>query len=421
MRRAAAVLLVALAPGCREPARALSSGPGGPAESRALVESLAARFGPARDDAAYEALRPKLARSALVPSRLFDDAEAWSQHQRDRRAVEIAGAGPPGAYRLAVSAGGTPMPSAPGAYRGRIELQRTGAGRFQWDVDEELAVGPVRVAALSAALGALARGAEATDGVAARGALARAFPRARPAFGRLLRLETLALWRDGGATTAILGVRLAPEGLRPGAPRLADFVSRYFGPMKGHAVAADASGRAWWTLDVHESLWTLRLRFRDGALVPLSGPAGARVPDELALTADYETRMGRFRIGVRRLVSAVTLVRTPAEKGFVVRFLQEPEWDLPFLVEPLLHGPLAQPFEAPGSEIGFSAREASHGGTHLVRRLRARVRESFVLRWLGGLTSAAMSDFRAGAEAELDAWTGECLLALRDDVEALAR
>jgi hypothetical protein len=191
--------------------------------------------------------------------------------------------------------------------------------------------------------------------------------------------------------------------------------------MKLHAVAADATGRAWWTLDGHESLWTLRLRFRDGALVPLSGSAGARVPAELALTAAYETRMGRFRVGVRRLVSAVSLVRTPAEKGFVARFLDEPEWDLPFLVEPILHGPLAQPFEAPGSEVGFWAREDGPAGTLLVRRFRARVRESFVLRWLGGLTNTAMSDFRAGAEAELDAWAGECLLALRDDVEALAR
>jgi len=421
MRRAAAVCLVALLPACREPARALSAGPGGPRGSRALVESLASRFGPARGDAAYEALRPKLARSALVPSRLLDDPDAWPQRSGDRRAVEIAGAGPPGAYRLAVTPGGAPRPSAPGTYRGRIELQRTGGGRFQWDVVEELAAGPVRLAALSAALDALLRGAEATDGVAARAAIARAFPRARPALGRLLRLETLALWPDGGATSAVLGVRLAPEGLRPGAPHLAEFVRRYFGPMKLHAVAADASGRAWWTLDAHEGLWSLRLRFRDGALVPLSGPAGGRVPDELSVTADYETRMGRFRVGVRQLVSAVTLERTPAEKGFVVRFLREPEWDLPFLVEPILHGPLAQPFEAPGSEAGFWARDEGPGGTLLVRRLRARVRESFVLRWLGGLTNAAMSDFRAGAEAELDAWAGECLLALRDDVEELAR
>jgi hypothetical protein len=216
-------------------------------------------------------------------------------------------------------------------------------------------------------------------------------------------------------------VRLAPEGLGSGAPRLADFVRRYFGPMKLHAVAADAGGRAWWMLDGHDGLWTLRLRLRDGALVPLSGSAGARVPDELAVTVGYETRMGRFRVGVRRLVSTVSLVRTPAEKGFVARFLQEPEWDLPFLVEPVLHGSLAQPFEAPGSEAGFWAREESPGGTLLVRRFRARVRESFVLRWLGGLTNAAIADFRAGAEAELDAWAGECLLALRDDVEALAR
>jgi hypothetical protein len=191
--------------------------------------------------------------------------------------------------------------------------------------------------------------------------------------------------------------------------------------MQLNAVARDGSGRAWWTLEARQSLWTLRLRVLGGSLVPLQGPADARVPAELRVTTDYETRMGRFRVGARGLLAEVALVRTPAEKGFVARFLSEPEWVLPFLVEPLLHGPLRHPFEAPGSEAGFSAREPYGGSTRLVRHFRARVRESFVVRWLGGLTSRAMSDLRSGAEAELDAWARECLLALRDDVQALVR
>jgi hypothetical protein len=259
------------------------------------------------------------------------------------------------------------------------------------------------------------------DERAARAAIAGSFPRASPALGRLLRLETLALRQEDGATRVAVGVRLVPERVRPTAPRLADFVGRYFGPMLLRAKASDGTGRAWWTLDAGQNLWTLQLRVRDGSLVPLQGPAAARVPSDLRVTIDYETRMGRFRVGARQLVSEVALTRTPAEKGFVARFVREPEWELPFLVEPLLHGPLSHPFEPPGSEAGFSAQDQPGGPTRLVRRYRAKVRESFVLRWLSGLTNVAMSDFRAGAEGELDEWARECLLAVRDDVDALLR
>jgi hypothetical protein len=420
MRRAAACLVILLA-GCREPARELSHGPAGEAASRALVESLALRFGPARRDAALQSVRAKLGRAALVPSRIFDDATAWPERDGERRTFEIVGQGSlPGPYHLAVRRPAD-APSAPGDYRGRVQLRKTGSGRYQWDVTEELAVGPVRVADMAAALEALFRGAEETDGIEARAAVRRAFPRASASLGRLVRLETLAAWREGGGTRLQVGLRLVPESIAATAPRLSDFVRRYFGPMRLHAVASDPSAREWWALDASQGRWTLQLRLREGSLVPLRGAADARIPESLRVTVDYETRMGRFRVGVRQLLVELTLVRTPAEKGFVLRFAREPSWQLPFLVEPLLHGPLQHPFEAPSSEAGYWAREQPGGPTRLVRSFRVRVRESFILRWLGGLTSVAMSDFLAGAEEELDAWSRECLLAVRDDLDALDR
>ena len=128
--------------------------------------------------------------------------------------------------------------------------------------------------------------------------------------------------------------------------------------------------------------------------------------------------MGRFAIAARGLVAEVALTRTPAEKGFVAHFRQKPDWELPFLVESLLGGPLGYPFDGPGSEAGWSARETP-AGTRLVRHYRARVAENFVLRWLGGMTSRALGEFRAGAEREADRYHGECLLALRDDLVEL--
>jgi hypothetical protein len=181
----------------------------------------------------------------------------------------------------------------------------------------------------------------------------------------------------------------------------------------------DLSGADWWSLEASENLWTLRLRVRDGSLVPLEGPADRRLPPLLRATTDYSTRMGRYKVGASRLVADVALTRTAAEKGFSARLLQEPDWELPFLVESLLRSPLRFPFEGPGSEAGWAARESPGVGTRLVRHYRARVRETWILRWLGGMTSTAVDEFRRGAEAEADRFHRECLLALRDDLAAL--
>ena len=146
--------------------------------------------------------------------------------------------------------------------------------------------------------------------------------------------------------------------------------------------------------------------------MPLEGDAVRRMPERLRATMDYATRMGRFSI------AEVALTRTPAEKGFLARFQKKPEWELPFLAETLLGAPLSYPFEGPGSEAGWVARETP-SGTRIVRDYRVRVGENWVLRWLGGMTDRALSEFRSGAEREADRYHGECLVAIRDDLAEL--
>jgi hypothetical protein len=424
MRRAAAAIVLAVSlaalPACVKAARELGAGPAGAEGPLGLLEALAGRFGPVEREPGFDALRPKLARAALVPSWVFDDATAWTAQGDGWRAVEFAGASSAGAYRIGVRAA-APEPVAAGQYRGRVRLQRIDGGRFEWTVEEELEIGRLRPADLAAALHALARGAESAGDVGARASIREAFPRATERFSKLFRIEALSLARDAhGATAARIAVRLAPEGLRPVAPRYAAFVEKYAAPIRMSAVATDATGAAWWTLEAAGNVWTARLRVRDGHLVPLEGPADRGVPSVLRVSADYATKMGRFGVGVRGLVAEVSLTRAPGEKGFVARFVEEPEWALPFLVEPLMHGSLRFPFEGPGSESGWAARETPGGGTRLVRRYRARVRESWLVRWLGGMTSDAVGEFRLGAEREADQYNRECLLALRDDLAALA-
>ncbi len=420
MRRVTALLALvgAAVPACGPAAHELARGPGGAAGSRALVQALADRFGPIDREAGFDALRPKLAAAAMVPSRVFDDGGVWRTRGDAWRALELDGYPSGSAYRIGARAEALPA-RAPGQYRGRVHLRRIDGGRFEWSLTEELAAGPTRPSDLARALDALFRGAERATEPSARAAIAATLPRSSAKLGLLLRLEALGLSRDAdGATTVHLGVRLTPAGIRGFAPRYAAYLEKYARPIRASLVVSDAEGATWWTLAAAENLWTLRLRVRDGSLVPLEGPSGRRLPDRVRASADFETRMGRFGVGAQRIVSQLALTRTGIEKGLSVRFLEEPEWRLPFLVETFLHSPLRYPFEAPGSEMGWAARETPEG-TLLTGVYRARVRETWILRWLGGMMGNAVNEFRRGAEKEADRYHRECLLALRDDLAAL--
>jgi hypothetical protein len=420
MRGLVRALVLVLAGGlaCARPARELGAGPAGAEGPRALLDALAGRFGPVERDPAFDTLRPKLAQGALVPSRVFDDAAAWTGRGGNWRSVDLAGEPSAEVYRIGVSPA-APGPRATGQYRGHLRLERLASGRWEWTVEEELFAGPLRPADLAAALAALFRAVESMGPAEAKAAIQRDLPRASERLSHLFRIETLALARDAGGATAVrLAVRLTPAGLRPFAPRYAVFLEKYATPMRVKAIVADASGAEWGTLEAADNLWSVGLRVRDGRLVPLAGPADRGVPGRLRLTGDYATKMGRFGVGVGGLAADVELTRAPGEKGFVARFRQQPDWRLPFLVEPLLGGALHYPFEGPGSEAGWAAREGP-GGLLLVRRFRVRVGENWVVRWLGGMTSGAMGEFRRGAEIEADRYNRECLLALRDDLVGL--
>ncbi len=424
MRRLTALLavfsLAALLSGCPEAARPLGSGSGGRAAADDLAVALATRFGPIERGPAFDAVRPKLARAALVPSRVYDEADVWTSQEAEVRQLDLFGRRDGETYRLEMRPS-APPPVDAGDYRARLRLTRVEEGRYGWTMREELAVGAVRPTDLADALTGLLRSAEGVSAEEARAQAAQAFPRAAEALSRLFRLEVLDLTPDGGATAIRLGLRVDPDRLKETAPRYAEFLGKWAAPIRVSAVASDASGATWWTLEAADMLWTVRLRVRDGSLVPLEGAADRRLPDELRVAADYTTKAGIFTIGVEGLVVDVTLTRTSREKGYVARYRREPEWRLPFLIKPFLRGSLRYPFEGPGSWAGYAVRESTDGPTELVREFRFRVRESWIIRWLGGRGNEAVSDFRKGAEAEADRYAQECLFALRDDVATLLR
>jgi hypothetical protein len=319
---------------------------------------------------------------------------------------------------------GAPPPLRPGEYRGSLRLRVEGRGEYQWHARDELAVGLLQPVDAARALEALFRGAEAAAG-AERGAavdlrprVLAALPRAAAAFGRAYSLEVLhGMHEVDGTTTLELRTALEPDRLRPAAPRYAWFLEKYATPIELRAAASSQAGPTFWTLDVASRRATARLRLRDGSLVPLDGDAGS-VGSHLRVVIDYSTRSGPFRIGVNGLLADLALVGTPRELSFTATFRQEPEWRLPLVIKPFLRGSLKRPFQGDGSFLSYRLGH-SDGVTRLERHYRLPVKESWILRWLGGIASSSVGDFRRHAEAESDQFTADGLRALRRDLQAL--
>lgn len=417
-RLSTGIALLLVIASCREASLRLAPAPADAAPPVDLVGALATRFGPMVREPSFDALRPRLARAALVPSRVFDDPGAWTRSQGEERTVEFRGRSEAGRYVMGVYADPPPR-SEPGSYRATLRLRRLGDGRFGWRLREELAVGAVRGDDLAAALTVLFLAAERASEAEARYSIRQSLPRATSAFGRLLSLETLRFEaKEDGVTAVTIGIRLRPEGLRATAPLYAAYIAKYATPIRLKVRAGDAAGAVWWEVEMRDNLATLRYRVKNGDLAPLGASPGP-VPDRLRLRTDYSTNAGRFRMGVEGLEADLLLVREPREKGFVASFVRPPDWQLPFLIEPFLRGSLRFPFEGDGSFLAFSVRDQPGEATRLVYEYRLPVRESWIIRWMGGLSAAAVDEFRRGAEAEADRYTGECLLALRDDVRSL--
>jgi hypothetical protein len=403
---------------CGNAALALgASAPDARSRGGELLTALAARFGPTDRDPAFEALRPKLARHALVPSGVFDDPTAWTASRGEARQVTFSGRRDGGRYRMAVDAK-PPAPTALADYRGDWRLERLRPGEFEWMAHEELAVGDISPADLSRAVTALFLSLEAAPAGDAAPRARRELPRTAAALGRLLTLEALSLTRDeDGGTAARVVASMHTETLRHEAPLYTKWLDDVIVPSRFAATALDETGARWWDVDARDARLAIRFRVHAGDLAPLEGPP-REVPGRLRVRTALSSRTGIFRTGVHDLDADTELVRLPAEKGFVARFRRSPEWDLPFLVPLLLRPSLRRPFEGDGAVLSFGAQTGRDGPTLLTRHYRVAVRESWILRWVGGFAASAVNEFRRG-EAEADRFSAQALLALRDDLVAL--
>jgi hypothetical protein len=416
VRSRGALLLaaLALAVGCDQAARGLGGGPAGGAAATTLVDALRARYGRIAREPSLQKARPKIEAAVLVPSRVFDDRSIWTASEGNGRSLSVEGRGAPGAYRLGLRATSA-LPRAPGEYRARIALRRQESGGFEWDTFDELALGPLRPAELSAAFRALLQAAEQRRGDA-RAQVVGAMPRSARALGRLFDLEALSLSPAPDGTQRIeIAVRQRPERLKAEAPKLAAYLERRARGTQITATVALPDGRPLWAADGTDGAWRIRLRARGGRLVPLQGPP-AGGPLHLAL--DYSIKAGLFRVGVRGLKADIDTAPAGETLALAVRFVQEPEWRIPFLIKPFMRASLRYPFEQPGARVRVAVREEPGRGSLLVSDSRLQVKESWIVRWFGGLSEKAMAELRA-ADEEADRYALECLTAARDDLADL--
>jgi hypothetical protein len=383
---------------------------------------LQARFGPHDRDARLDDLRPRFAKSALIPSKLFRDKSAWTSSDNDTRTLVLSGSGTPNHYRLSI-AGDAPPPLHAADYRRVMLLTRLARDDYEWNVRDELAVGSVTGNDMGRALDALLSSAEHTPQAAGHMALQHDLPRTAAALGRLFSLDTVRLTPNAaGGTDVRLAATIHADRVNAAFPHLAHYLGHYVAPTNVDLTVYDDAGHQWWSASKHDDVIALTMRVHDGDLAPLAGPL-ARMPDRLHVRINASTRTFIFHVGLRALVGNVALTRGPNDKAFVATFQKEPDWDLPPLVEQMLHAPLQRPFQGNGSVLSFSVHDGDGDGapTILVRDYDLTVRESRIMRWFGELGDAAIEDFRTGAEVDFDRFTGDALGALHADILALAQ
>jgi hypothetical protein len=308
-------------------------------------------------------------------------------------------------------------PGIPGESRHLMHLRRIDPDIHHWDSTDELAVGSTMPDAVIELLEGLIRGAE-RPAAEIQAEYRSAFPRTTATLSRLFALDTLRTATDSAGTTAItLVARLESKRMRPYAPRYADYIDEYLEPLRIDIALIDRQNRTWSRVAFRRNVLEVRVRARDGALLPLTGPV-APLPDSLRLRGSFHAKVLFFDVGASNIHADVVPVRADDARGWSLRFRQEPRWHFPLAVSRLLRAPLRRPFADDGIRLEFIARHTATGQTVLARNIGITVQESAIVRWLGGLGSTAMSDLSILAEQEKDRYVGDVFRALADDSRA---
>ena len=399
-RTAAALLSLATAGACSDTFRAVGPSPAiAEAHADQLFEAVAARFNQVELSPKYDADRVRLAQSALVPSRIFNDDAVWETRPTPTtRLLYVSGNTVDGHYRLETRPALNP-PARPGDSRHVVGLEQTGSA-YRWDTKVDLAIGAISAEEMSVLVTTLFAAAEGRTEHEVRDDYRAAFPRATAAFGRGFSVDSLRIAPGGAGTTSVtITVGFHSELLHPAYPAFADYLDKYLGPAKYRFVLADRGGVLLLDAVGHDRMVTLRYRVQQGKLTSLFGPPRPW-PDSLQLTSDVSLKVRMFTVGFHNLLTDFIVSNTGRDRGWTIVAQHEPKWDLPFITERLIRSPLRRPFEGAGALFRMSVRDSTGAQSTFTRRVRVDVQESAISRFIGSLASHAVGDLDNKVELE---------------------
>ncbi len=380
--------------------------------------SHALRFDDVVRDTKTTEARAKLSRYALTPSRIYDDSSVWNaMGERDSsRTLTLDGSydAVRGGYNFSANARATP-PNALADARHVVRLELRPDGAYFWDTSVDHAIGGLPAASAGRALTMLFASTEASEARDLRNESAQAFPRSARALGRLFALDSArsTAMADGSSSTTV-GLRWQSQRLR-GMPNFKSYIAKYIEPSTYRVTLSDERGQTYFHVLGEKGQMLVRWRSRAGRLLPLGGGSSA-MPDTLRIRLDFTAKYKMFRVGFTEMVGDFFVQRGPHVSGWLMRFRQEPKWQLPLFTETLIRTPLRRPFQGRGSELYLAVHDGG-AQTLLVRRSHTEVKESAILRWLGGLGATAMGDFQGRAEAEQNLFLMAAFAALRADAQ----
>ena len=384
-----------------------------------LFEAFASRFNSVELAPKYGSARIKLAQSALVPSRIFNDSAVWEVQPspKDRLLLVNGITAPNGHYWLESHPTLAPM-QRPGDTRHAIALEQTGPSLFRWNTSVELSVGSITAENVSILISTLLAAPQGRTEAELRQDYRTAVPRATALLSKGFAIDTLRVTPGpSGMASVVMTLSFRPDLMKPAYPALAGYLDKYLGPAKYNFAFADRAGTPMFDVVGRDRSMTIRYRLQQGKLTTLTG-APKPWPDTLQLTSDVKLKVKIFTVGFHSLLTDVVIDNEGHERGFAFISQHEPQWDLPFVTERLIRSPLRRPFEGEGALFRMVVHDSVGAQSTLGRLVRFNVQESAIMRFIGSLASHAMGDLDAKVEADEDRFIRDLFLALQADLKA---
>lgn len=425
---------------CRAVTAAYGSDPANAkANADGVYSALEQRYTGVVRDAKFAEARVQISHYALTPSKLENESTIWTSRTGSSgatRVLSVSGTTRDGRYTF-TSQANAPLPARIGDSRHVMRLSPLAEDEYQWATDVDHNVGDMPAQRAGDVFTALLASAERSPS-AIRNDYRAAFPRTTRAVGRLFVIDSIATMAQAdGSTLVSLQIFMDADRLRQSNPSMAKYVDKYVSSAQYRVRLTDRSGAEWFDARAnHGERVTLRYRSRDGVLQPISGAARV-MPDTLNITVNATAKFGIFTVGVDDMKGIFMQVRNgtadqdaatsrratsgAAERGWLLRFQQEPEWRLPLPARQLLRAPLRRPFEGSGILFRIGFRNAPNGATMLYRKFDVAVRESAIMRFVNSLGFTAMNDYAGKVEAEENRFLAEMFGAMSADVAGLDR